>query len=90
MFSLCVEEEVLRGMVRVSCGERDQAGEDPEEWHTLDSDILDRVLVDALYSNAALCDHNFWGRCEENEEEIEGAEETCERHETHQGLDESL
>ena len=81
---------MLRGMVRVSCGQRDQAGEDPEERHALDSNILDRVLVDALHSNAALGDYNFWGCCEEDKEEIECAEETRERHETHQGLDQSL
>ncbi len=83
MFSFCVEEEVLRGMVRVSCGERDQAGEDPEEGHALDCDILDRVLVDALHPDAALRDRNYWRGREENEEEIDGAQETYERHETH-------
>ena len=81
---------MLRGMVRVSCGQRDQAGEDPEERHTLDSNILDRVLVNPLHSNAAFCDRNYRGCCEEDEEEIECAEETRERHETHHGFDQSL
>ena len=81
---------MLRGMVRVPRRKRYQAGEDPKKWHALDSDIPDRVLVDALDPNAAFCDRNLWGCREENQEEIESADKTHERYETHQRLDKSL
>ena len=75
MFSFCMKEEVLRGVVRVPCGERDQAGEDPEEGYALDSNILDLILVDALDPNICLRDSRDWRRCEEDEKEYERAGE---------------
>jgi hypothetical protein len=77
-------------MVCVSRRKRYQASEDPEEWHALNGNILDRVLIDPLDSNAAFCYGNYRGRSQEGEEEIECAEKTDERYETHQRLDDSL
>ena len=65
MLSLEMEEEMLRGLVSVTCRQRDQAGKDPEERNTLNDDVRYLVGVYTLNPNAGLCDSRYWRSREE-------------------------
>ena len=54
-----MEEEVLRGLVGVTCRQRDQARKNPEERNTLNDNVRYLVRVKTLNSNTSLRDRRY-------------------------------
>ena len=71
-----MEEEVLRGLVRVTRRQRDQTREDPEEWNTLNDNVCYLVRVYSLNPNTSLCDRRYRRSSEECVEKKESTYES--------------